>query len=188
MKKRLFMVLFLAAFILGMNVALPAQNGFYLGLMGGYSAQKPSLPEFSFDQDTSFVYGVKVGLKFLMFAVEGIYFQAAHTLKTTDPFFLSWADRQVDTNFLGVQMKYFMPILIIHPYLSLGYGYFGASIQEIDEDRGGGWNLGAGVEVHLGKKFALLVEGRYFFTRLEITQEEMKFGQFVLTGGLNFYF
>jgi|Deesub1362B_J571_1020462.scaffolds.fasta_scaffold00001_643 opacity protein-like surface antigen len=188
MKKRLSFGLSFIGLILGLTLNLGAQSGFYLGLTGGCSAQKPSLPDFKFDQDTSFIYGARVGLKFLMFAVEGVYFQAAHTLKTEDLSFLSWANRQVDTNFLGLQVKYFMPILMVHPYLSLGYGYFGASIKDIDQDHNGGWNVGAGIEVHLGKKFALLGEGRYFLSHLDISNEEMKFGQFVLTGGINIYF
>ena len=180
--------------IIGLVIVSPslvnAQTGFYLGLLGGYSAQKPSLSnfEFEFDRDPSFVYGARLGLKFMMLAVEGVFFQASHSLTTEDPAFIFWANRQVDTNFLGVQLKYFLPLLMLQPYFSLGYGYFGADVEAIGQDRQGSWNAGVGVELHLGKKFALLGEGRYFFSQLEIDNEEMKFGQFVLSGGFNFYF
>lgn len=188
MRRLLTSLIIMGGIIIGFSSPVNAQTGFYLGLLGGYSTQKPSLPDFEFDRDTSFVYGARLGVKFMMIAVEGVFFQASHSLTTEDPAFIFWTNHQVDTNFLGVQLKYFLPLLMVHPYFSLGYGYFGADIEAIDQDRRGGWNAGVGVELHLGKKFALLGEGRYFFSQLEINKEEMKFGQFVLSGGFNFYF
>ncbi|MFW6160135.1 MAG: outer membrane beta-barrel protein [Acidobacteriota bacterium] len=164
-----------------------AQSGFFLGLQGGVSSQKPGFKNIEFNRDTSFLYGARVGLKLMMISLELNYFQASHNIQINNGL-PDWSGRQVDTNHLGLNFKYFLPLLFIHPYLSAGYGYYGADIQGVDEDRKRRFNLGAGIELHIGKKLSLLAEGRYHLNRLEIEGEEMKFGHFTLSGGFNFYF
>jgi opacity protein-like surface antigen len=161
----------------------------YLGLQGGVSRQKASLSGIKFDADTSFLYGARAGVKFLSLAVELNYFQAAHNLFTSGVSVPAWNDREVDTNYLGVNVRWtILPLPVIHPYLTAGYGTYTADVHDIGKDKNGGFNVGAGVELMLGKSFSLLAEGKYHHVKLDIDAETMKLGDFTLAGGLNFYF
>jgi opacity protein-like surface antigen len=166
-----------------------AQAGFiYLGLQGGLSMQKAKFSDITFSTDTSFLYGIKAGVKFMMFAVELNYFQAAHNLDPKDISAPMWRDRKVDYSYLGANLRWIFPILVAQPYLTAGYGYYTVDIHDIDKDHNGGFNVGAGVEVMLGGKFSLSAEGRYHHVTLDITTESFKIGDFSLTGGFNIYF
>ncbi len=161
----------------------------YLGLQGGVSRQKASLSGITFDADTSFLYGVRAGVRILSLAVELNYFQAAHNLTTGGVMVPTWSDREVDYSYLGVNVRWtILPLPVVNPYLTVGYGYYAADIHEIDKDRNGGFNVGAGVELMLGKSFSLLAEGKYHHVSLDIDAEKMKLGNFTLSGGLNFSF
>ncbi len=180
----------IAAFLLVLYLGAPsAEAGIvYLGVQGGISRQKASLSGISFDQDTTFVYGAKAGVRFMMFAAELNYFQAAHNIDSQNPSLADWRNRDVDYNYLGVNVKLFFPVLIVQPYLTAGYGYYTADIQNIDKDKNGGWNAGAGVEIQLGKTLALTAEGKYHHVKLNIDNESLKLGDFTLMGGLSLYF
>ena len=160
----------------------------YLGLQGGLSMQKAKFSNMTFNTDTSFLYGAKAGMKFMMFAVELNYLQAAHNLDSTDISVPMWRDRKVDYSYLGVNLRWIFPILVVQPYLTAGYGYYAVDIHDIDKDHNGGFNLGAGVELMLGKKFSLSAEGKYHHVTLDIDAKSFKVGDFSLTGGINIYF
>lgn len=165
-----------------------AQGGIYLGIQVGYSAQKPSLKDVEFNTDTTYLYGLRAGIKLLMIAVELNYFQAAHNIDLADPTSIDWGGRDVDYNFVGLNLKYFFPLLLFQPYLTFGYGYYTADIKAIDKDRDGGYNLGVGLELKLGAKFSLLAEGKYHHVNLDIKEKELGLGDFTLSGGFNIYF
>ena len=166
-----------------------AQAGFiYLGLQGGISKQKAGFSDIKFNTDTSFLYGVKAGVKFMMFAVEVNYLQAAHNLDPKDISVPTWQDRKVDYSYLGANLRWIFPILVVQPYLTVGYGYYTVDIHNIDKDHNDGFNLGAGVELMLGKRFSLSAEGKYHHVNLDITAKSFKVGDFSLTGGFNIYF
>ncbi|MBS3819650.1 porin family protein [bacterium] len=165
-----------------------AQGGIYLGALGGISIQKPSLQEVEFNTDTTYLYGLRAGVKFMMFAVELNYFQAAHNLELQQMALLDWEGREVDYNFVGVNLKYFLPFFIFHPYLTGGYGYYTAHIHEIDKDTDGGFNFGLGLELNLGKRLSLLAEGKYHYVQLDINERDLKMGDFTVTGGISLYF
>ena len=166
-----------------------AQAGFiYLGLQGGISKQKAGFSDIKFNSDTAFLYGIKAGVKFMMFAAELNYFQAAHNLNSNDISAPMWQGRKVDTSYLGANLRWIFPILVVQPYLTAGYGFYTADIHDIDKDQNGGFNVGAGVELMLGEKFSLSAEGKYHHVTLDITTESFKVGDFSLTGGFNIYF
>jgi opacity protein-like surface antigen len=77
---------------------------------------------------------------------------------------------------------------MVHPYLTGGYGYYTADIHSIDKKRDGGYNLGLGLELQLGKKFALLVEGKYNHVTIDIQEKNLGLGDFTLVGGFIFNF
>jgi opacity protein-like surface antigen len=166
-----------------------AQAGFlYFGPQGGLSMQKAKFSDITFSTDTSFLYGIKAGAKFMMFAVELNYFQAAHNLDANDISVPMWQDRKVDYSYLGANVRWIVSILVVQPYLTAGYGFYTADIHDIDKDRNGGFNVGAGVELMLGEKFSLSAEGKYHHVTLDINTESLKVGGFSLTGGFNIYF
>lgn len=184
-KRWVWMAAFCFSVLLVKNAA---GQGFYIGPQVGYSLQKPSLTDVDFSTDSTLFYGVRAGVKVLMFAIELNYFQAAHNLELEELVTFAWADRQIDYNYLGLNAKVFFPILVLHPYLTAGYGYYHAKIFEIDEDTSKGINLGLGLEVQLGKSFSLLAEGKYHHVNMEIDEEELKIRDFTFCGGFNFYF
>lgn len=161
----------------------------YVGVQGGVSRQKASLTGITFDPDTSFLYGVRAGVNILSFAVELNYFQAAHNLMTEAGAFSAWNEREVDYCYLGFNVRWtVLPLPVIHPYLTVGYGHYTADVHDIGKDRNGGFNVGAGVELMLGKRFSLLAEGKYHHVSMDIDAQKMKFANFTLSGGLNVYF
>ena len=115
MKKKA--VLFVIALSLLAVSQVYADNGLYLGLQAGYSAQKPSLSDIEFNTNTTFLYGARVGVKFMMIALEANYFQAAHNLELSELATFHWGERQVDYNYLGLNLKYLFPLLTINPYI-----------------------------------------------------------------------
>jgi hypothetical protein len=161
----------------------------YLGVQGGVSRQKASVSGISFDSDTTFLYGVRAGVKVMTLAFELSYFQAAHDLFTSGLGVPAWNDREVDYSYIGANVRWtILPLPVVHPYLTVGYGYYGADVKEIGEDRNGGFNVGAGLELMLGKSLSLLAEGKYHHVRVDIDEESLKLGNFTLAGGLNIYF
>jgi len=178
----------LSGILLAAPAAASAQAGIYLGLQGGLSLQKPSLEGVDFGTDTTFIYGLKAGVQLLMFVVEFQYFQGAHNISLAEMATLDWDGRAVDYSHVGLNLKYLLPLVMVHPYLTVGYGYYTVDINAIDKDRHGGLNLGAGVEVTLGKKFGITAEGRYHRVKFDITDRDLKVGDYTLTAGLHFYF
>jgi opacity protein-like surface antigen len=186
MKKNIMGVLVLAVFFLCVSSGF-AQTGFFLGIQGGFSAQRPSLKDIEFNTDTTFVYGLRAGVKIWMIAVELNFFRAAHNMELRELFTFAWQGQQVDYNFLGGNIKYFFPLAIFHPYISFGYGYYTADLHEIDKDTDKGYNFGAGIEIHLGKKISILAEGRYHRVRLDIDEQDLRIGDFTFIGGFSLY-
>lgn len=182
----------LPAFVLAVSLLLAidasGQGGLYLGVQAGYSAQKPSLKDIEFNTDTTFLYGVRAGVKVMMIAVELNYFRAAHNLELKELVTLEWGNQEIDYSYLGLNLKYFFPLVVLHPYVTFGYGYYTADIRNIDEDRQKGFNLGLGLELMAGGKFSLLAEGKYHHANLDIDERELKLGDFTFSVGVNIYF
>lgn len=187
MKKALWLSFILVLFLYIVPSA-SAQAGIYFGVYGGHSTQKPGLDDVEFNTDTAFLYGVRAGVKFLMMALEAGYFQAAHNINLTDFPLLDWDGRQVDYSFFGLNVKYILSLLVFHPYLTVGYGYYSVDIHDIDKDKNRGYNIGIGAELTLGKKIALLAEAKYHRVKLDIQERKLTIGNFTLLGGLNIYF
>ena len=179
-------VLLLAVIFLGVSSGY-AQTGFFLGIQGGFSAQKPSLKDIEFNTDTTFLYGLRAGVKIWMIAVEVNFFRAAHNMELRELLTFAWQGQQVDYNFIGGNLKYFFPLAIFHPFISFGYGYYTADLKEIDKDTDRGYNFGGGIEIHLGKKVSILVEGRYHRVKLDIDERDLRIGDFTFIGGISLY-
>ena len=178
--------LLLAVLFLGTTSGF-GQSGVFLGVQGGFSAQKPSLKDIEFNTNTTFLYGLRAGIKFWMIAAELNFFQAAHNMELKELLTFAWQGRQVDYNFVGINLRYFFPIVVFHPFISFGFGYYTADLHEIDKDTDRGYNLGLGLEVHFGKKLSLLGEGRYHRVKLDLDQQDVRFGDFTFICGISLY-
>lgn len=161
---------------------------FFIGVQGGWSSQKPKLTNVEFNSDTSFMYGVRAGVKFMMLALEANYFQAAHNLIVKDGIAFDWDEREIDYSYLGLNLRGYVPLVLVHPYFTVGYGYYKANIKGIGKDSDKGFNVGLGAELSLGDKFSLLAEGKYHRVKVNIDGSELKLGDFTLSGGFNIYF
>ncbi len=186
--KKLFAPLSLCILFFWLVSSLWAQGGVFLGPQAGYSRQKPSLGDIEFIGDAAHFYGLRAGIKVMIFAVEINYFRATHDLTGKDNASGGWEDQPLKYNYLGLNFKYFFPILFVHPFATFGLGYYTAHILENNEDQDRGFNLGLGLEIHLGKKFSVLAEGKYHHANLELDEMSFRVRNFTIGGGINIYF
>jgi opacity protein-like surface antigen len=159
----------------------------FIGVQGGWSQQNIDIRDVEFDSNTAFLYGARVGIRILTFVVEGNFYQAAHNIEVSDIASL-WDSQKINYNYLGLNVRFFLPFPIVNPYLTLGYGMYTADIKDIGKDKKRGWNAGLGVEAFLGKKLSLLGEARYNHGTFEIETEEISIRDFTFHIGINFYF
>ena len=170
----------------------------YVGILVGYSAQSPKIPGSiaEFDTDSSIFYGARVGLKVMMFSVEGIYFRAAHELILEQMGDLEWGEiNDMDYSYIGVNAKFFpisvpLPLGAIRIFGSAGYGSYTTNFKDLTngKDTNGGFNFGGGLELKLSK-ISFLLEGKYHArSKFTIDDEELELGKFFINGGINLYF
>ena len=104
----------------------------------------------------------------MMFAIEANYFQAAHNLVAKELVAFNWNSFEVDYNYLGLNLRVYIPLIVVHPYVTVGYGSYSANLKDIAKDSNRGINLGLGVEVQLGDTFSLMAEGKYHNVKVDI--------------------
>ena len=184
--KRICLVALFLLLILAVNAY--SQIGIYVGGFAGYSAQKPSFEDIQFTTDTTFLYGLRGGIRFMMLALEVSYFRAMHNIAMADFLTLNWDGKVNDYSYVGLNLKYIFSLAIFHPYLTVGYGYYTADIEAIDKDKEGGINAGAGLEISLGKRISLVAEGKYHHVTVDIQKVNLGLGNFTLCGGINVNF
>lgn len=177
-----------AALLAVLSVPAFSQIGIYLGAYGGTSVQTPGAVSFEFDTDTTFVYGLRAGLRVLWFAVEANYFQAAHNILVGGAGLADWDQKINDYSYVGVNGKIYFPILMLQPFITAGYGHYTADIQNIDKDNDGGLNLGAGLDLRLGKRFSLTAEGRWQKIIVSIQDIELSLGDWTFWAGFQVHF
>ncbi len=185
MKKNIFIIFVLV----GISVSgLWGQGGIYLGPQLGFTSQNLNLGELDLDGGTTFLYGAKAGLKIFNLGAEVNYFRTFHNLVAADAAVFNWDETRLGYHYLGLNAKFFFPLVIIQPYLSGGLGYYFADLKDIADDKSRGFNLGAGVEIQLGSKWSICGEGRYNHVNLVLDEVDVKIRDFTFTGSLHFYF
>ncbi|MGA2533118.1 MAG: outer membrane beta-barrel protein [Candidatus Aminicenantales bacterium] len=188
--KKTATIFLVAVLVLAFTSQAQAAVGIYFGLQGGWAQETASFSNITFNTDSSFLYGVKAGIRIFTLAVEVNYYQVAHNLDPSNPVD-TFPARKVDYNYAGINVRWILPLLFLNPYLTGGYGYYSADIQSIDTKRDGGFNIGAGLEIMLGRRFAVAAEGKYQKVKIAVsgaTTGTLSSGQFTVSGGLNFYF
>ncbi len=164
------------------------QVAVYLGLDGGVSSQRLDLDDIKFDRDTTFVYGLRAGLRVLFLGIEAQYFQASHNISVQNFPDFGWADRSINYNYTGINAKIFLPVPIVSPYLALGYGMYRVKLEDLDKDSTSNFNLGLGLELKLGRHFAMQGECKYHPSSVNLESEDLKINDFTLMCGMHFYF
>jgi len=189
MKRRALGILFSAVLLLAIAQA-PARAGFYVGIRGGLSNQNVSFEsKYHFNKDSAVLYGAQVGFKFLALAVQGEFYRADHSdLKPDD--FVTVDGYRMDYYYLGANAKLGIPLVILYPYLTVGYGKYSADINSLLEGKksNSDWsfNVGAGAELTLGK-VGLFAEVRYTDFSMDIHNLNWDFGGVDLHFGLNLH-
>ncbi len=181
-------VLAAAALLAVLSAPAFSQVGIYLGAFGGASVQTPSAVSFEFDTDTTFVYGLRAGLRVLMVGVELNYFQAAHNIIVGGPGLADWDQKINSYSYVGLNGKIYFPILMLQPFITAGYGYYTADIHDIDKDNDGGLNFGAGLDLKLGRRFSLTAEGRWQKVVVSIEDIELSLGDWTFWAGFQVHF
>lgn len=161
--------------------------GVYVGGFGGVSNQKLSFENVNFDTNTTFLYGLRFGVQLAFLALELNYYRAGHNVAMADFFLFNWDGMENDTSFLGANLRVMFPLTVFRPFLALGYGYYTADVKNIDKDTEGGFNIGAGLEIKLGK-LSVIGEGKYNRVTLKLSDLDVGLRHFTFSAGLNFYF
>ena len=71
----------------------------------------------------------------MMFAIEANFFQAAHNLVAKDIVAFDWDGVEVDYNYLGINGRVYIPLIVVHPYITVGYGSYSAKLKDIAKSR-----------------------------------------------------
>jgi len=186
--KKIFVITLVIFMITIVAPIAHAKIGLFIGPQLGISMPQPTLEGVELDTDTTFLYGLRAGLKVSVVSLEVNCFQAAHNLDLEQVALFGWNDREVAYNYLGLNLKLFFPIVFVHPYITVGYGYYTAKLSDIDKDSDRKLNVGVGAEIHIGKGFSILAEGKYQNLDFDIDNLDFGFQDFTFSGGFNLYF
>ncbi|MEW5900489.1 MAG: outer membrane beta-barrel protein [Acidobacteriota bacterium] len=166
----------------------PAQAGFYFGVRGGLSNQNAKAGQIEFPKDSSVLYGAQLGFKFLSFAVEGQFYRADHNFLSDDPMLmLPGGKQEMNYYYLGVNGKLGIPLVIVYPYITGGYGRYSVDLKGLSKSSDSAFNIGAGAELTLGK-VGLFAELRYTDFSIDVLSLAWDFGGLDIHAGLNIHF
>jgi opacity protein-like surface antigen len=187
MKRCIFFRLSLCALLLLVSASVPAKADFYIGVRGGLSNENVSTGSIKFDKDSSFLCGGQIGFKFHSFALEGEFYRASHTLSYKTPLLFIHVPQDITYYFLGISGKLGIPLSIVYPYLTVGYGTYNVDLKNIGRKSDMSFNVGAGAELSIGK-VGIFAEIRYSDFSIDFTNQKWDFGGLDLHAGINIHF
>ena len=163
---------------------------FYIGAKMGLSLQDANFPGLTIEYkpESSTVFGFQIGMKIENFMVEASYYQADHLLNEEETPPPEFDFERFKLNYFGLNIKYFLQIPVVQPFLTAGYGSYKIDLVGFDKDRSGGFNVGLGASVQVTKYISFSVEGKYHRVSFELVQEKMNVNDFVWNVSFNFHF
>ena len=188
MKKISVPILITAALLLCGGEALAQE--FYLGIKFGLSSQVPKFEgeEIEYNVDTRTLYGFRLGLGTERVALEVSYHQADHFLEAKTEVEEGLERLKLNFNWTGLNLLVFLPVPVVEPFLTGGYGTYGVTLGDVDKDRSWGWNLGLGAAARLGGSLSLGIEGRYHKVKFTLGERSLDLSDWAGNISLNFHF
>lgn len=175
------------ALLLLIIASVPAGADFYIGARGGLSNENVSAGQLKFDRDSSFLYGGQVGFRFHATAVEVQFYRASHTMSYKTPFLFIHVPQDISYYFLGINGKLGIPLSIVYPYLTVGYGTYNVDLKNIGKKSDMSFNVGAGAELSIGK-LGIFAEIRYSDFSTDFPNQKWDLGGLDLHAGINIHF
>jgi opacity protein-like surface antigen len=189
MKRKTLAVVIAVAVILAAS-AVPGRAQLYIGVRGGLANQNASLNgslgDIKFDKDSAALYGGQIGLKFSLLAIEAEYYHSDYDLMSGNSAIPS-GGVAMDYDYVGVNGKLGIPLVVVYPYITVGYGMYSTDVADFGKDSDTGWNAGAGVELKLGA-VGLFGELRYSDFSVVLEEQNWDFGGLEFHFGLNIHF
>ncbi len=163
---------------------------FYLGIKFGLSAQNPKFEgeDVEYNIDTRTLYGFRLGLGTERVALEVSYHQADHFLEAKTEVPEGLERLKLNFNWTGLNLLVFLPVPVVEPFLSGGYGTYGITLSDLDKDRSWGWNLGLGAAARLGSALSIGIEGRYHKVKFTLDDRNLDLSDWAGNISLNFHF
>jgi len=188
MKRRALPILLLLGIFLVSNHGFAQE--FYLGIKLGLSMQSPKSgdADFEYKVDTRTLYGFRLGLRVSQFALEGVYTTAEHFLDPKPDAPEDLEREKFKFSNTGVNVLYFVPVPVVEPYLTLGYGSYSATISDLAKDSSGGFNAGIGAAAKMGKYVSIAAEARYHSVRFEFEDRKVDLSDWSWNVSFNFHF
>ncbi len=87
-----------------------------------------------------------------------------------------------------VSLLFFLPVPVVEPFLSGGYGTYGIALGDLDRPRSWGWNLGLGAAARLGGSLSIGIEGRYHKVKFTLDERSLDLSDWAGNSSLNFHF
>ena len=163
---------------------------FYLGIKFGLSAQTSKFEgeDIDYNVDTRTLYGFRLGLGTERAALEVSYHQADHFLEAKTEVEEGLERLKLNFNWTGLNLLVFLPVPVVEPFFSAGYGTYGIRLGDQDKDRSWGWNLGLGAAARLGSSLSIGIEGRYHKVKFTLDERSLDLSDWSGNISLNFHF
>jgi hypothetical protein len=163
---------------------------FYIGIKLGLSDQIPKFEgeDIDYQVDTRTLYGFRLGLGTERAALELSYHQADHFLEAKSEVEAALERLKLNFNWTGLNLLVFLPVPVVEPFMSAGYGTYGIRLGDLEKDRSWGWNLGLGAAARLGRSFSIGIEGRYHKVKFTLDERSLDLSDWAGNVSLNFHF
>ncbi len=188
MKKISVLIMITAALLLCGRDAIAQE--FYLGVKFGLSSQVPTFEgeEVEYNVDTRTLYGFRLGLGAGLVALELSYHQVDHFLEAKTEVPEGLERLKLNFNWTGLNLLVFLPVPVVEPFLTGGFGTYGVKLADLDKDRSWGWNLGIGAAARLGSSVSLGIEGRYHKAKFTLGDRNLDLSNWAGNISINFHF
>lgn len=165
-------------------------QNFYIGAKFGLSLQDVNFQGLTIEYkpESSTVFGFQIGAKIEDFRIEVNYYQADHMLNEEEMPPPGFDFERFKLNYFGINIKYFLKVPVVQPFLTAGFGSYKIDLVGFDKDRSVGFNVGLGASVQVTKYISFSVEGKYHRVSFELVSEKMDMNDYVWNVSFNYHF